>query len=196
MAVARADTYSNRFSVYLSNYIDEFFTDCPVRNDMRKLKQRVHELLEGIQVKMDLPYTMLYTGSSTDGLLTKSDIDVMYCFKHFIVVEEAKQIPDDHENGVLLLDAEGCFPCYTRLQLYRPHPDPEMMKLFTSIDGKYYLVKEKYLEFLAPVFKQMIPGETHGPAFMVTGDNYSGRPDIDYVTCHLHRMPILAKSSS
>ena len=186
MAAARAngdDDFPMRFSAYLSDYIDSFFTDCPVQKDMRECTQKVHEILEEIQVELDLPYTMIYTGSSTDGLQTKSDIDVMYCFKHFIVVEKPSQIPSDFKNGVLLLDTAKCFPCYTRLKLHRPHPDPDLMELFIYVDGEYYLGNENYVKFTKPIFEQYIPDEVHGPAVMVAGDAESGRPDIDYVTC-------------
>ena len=176
--------FAVRFADHLQNEIEEILVDCPVRDEMRSCTYMVKDVLEYIQEKMDLnDYIMVYAGSSTEGMFHKSDIDVMYCFNHFIVVENSEQIPPDHKYGVLLIDTANCHFGYTRLQLHTPHPNEVMMDLFTEVDGKFYLLKDKYIKFTKTTYKQNIASEQHGPAAMVPGCSDSGRPDIDYVTC-------------
>ena len=176
--------FTARFSDHLQNQIGEILIDCPVREEMRSCTYMVTDALEYIQEKMGVDdYIMIYAGSSTEGMFNKSDVDVMYCFNHFIVVENSGQIPPGHIYGVLLLDTVNCHSGYTRLQLHTPHPNEVMMDLFTEVDGKFYLLKDKYIEFTKTTYEQNIAAEQHGPATMVSGYSECGRPDIDYVTC-------------
>ena len=192
------DDFRIRFGTLIAKEIPKQVSDNPFTSSMRESTKEVDNLLESIQEGMgDLPYTMIYTGSQTDGLLCRSDVDVMYCMKHFIVVENEDQIPEGHTKGVLLMDTEGCYPCYTKLQLFRPHPDKELMtELFVTVedghgegDGavkkkKQFLLTEKFSDLAASYFKQtLLEAETTGPARKVEGESECGRPEIDYVPC-------------
>uniref|UniRef100_A0A7M5WU15 Mab-21-like HhH/H2TH-like domain-containing protein n=2 Tax=Clytia hemisphaerica TaxID=252671 RepID=A0A7M5WU15_9CNID len=130
---------------------------------------------------MDLSYVLLYNGSQADGLWNRSDIDVMYCYNDFIVVEKASQIPDNYEGGVLLIDYKPCHPGFTRLRLYRPNPDLRCFHLFTELEGEYYLNKDKYLVYTSKTYPE--DTELHGPSFNAKPDIITGRRDLDHVTC-------------
>ena len=180
------DDFWMRFGTYLAKGIPKWFNDNPVKQSMRMATLELDTLLDTVQHSMDeFPCTMLFTGSSVDGVFNKSDVDIMYCMKHFIVVENEDQIPDGHTKGVLLMDIENCSPCYTRLKLLTPHPDEEVMGgLFTTEqDGTQYLLRERFLELGEKYFTQRLETEIAGPSHKAEGHDGSGRPEVDRVPC-------------
>ena len=175
------DDFGIRFGSAIVNFMDKIYIDNPVRKDTRECTKKVFDLIQNVQKDLDLPYVLLYNGSQSDGLLNKSDIDVMYCYNDFIVVEVPSQIPEEYEGGVLLIDYKSCHPGFTRLRLYRPTPDLRCFCLFDELNGVYYLNKDKFLNYTKKTYPRI--KELHGPSFNAKPDWLAGTNDLDHVTC-------------
>ena len=90
--------------------------------EMRKYCYEFDKLQDYMKDELDLPLTVMESGSSTEACGKYSDIDRMLYSKDFVVIESAAQIREEHAKGVLLADTTDCHPGYCRLKLERRHP--------------------------------------------------------------------------
>ena len=147
------------------NIIEYLLDEYLVGKEIRNLVFLMDDLFNKIQELADVDTVEIISGSSSEGMFNSGDVDIMTCQPDFIVVNKPSEIPADVNSGVLLLDPSECYPGFTNLILLKDIPN-RTDDLYTAYNGKTYLNKDKYLNYVCERLFGRTDATLHGPAVL------------------------------
>ena len=193
--------YGEQNSIANSRYVDgeELIMSCILENlvteDVRQCCTDSDDFINMVQEGSK--NTLIYSGSSIEGVRNSGDIDLMYCRSDFVIeVEQQPPFPvqdtataqesaaKTQQSDELLnvcyarFDMDDCYPGYTKLLLTSNqrglfvHED-----ITTEREGNVYLDCTKYTKYASKFIHGFTTEESHGPAVM---DQFRS---VEYVVC-------------